>query len=368
VSSDVERLAAVAAFGLAGCRLDLPSEPLDEQPWEDLVRGVKAQRIVGFLLRAIESGAMAATPEQVAEAAELHLQAMHLVLLLERLTLETCAALEAKGIESRVLKGPALAHLAYPDPSLRCFGDVDVLVRPDDYDPAVEVLRSMGARRRFPEPRPGFDRRFGKGVSFATADGMEVDLHRTFVAGPFGLTVHLADLFETSSPFTIGGVELHGLGPEERFLHACYHAALGALPARLMPLRDVAQLLLEHPIDQRKVQTLAESWRAELVVASAIQLAWAQFDLADVVHLSVWAHGYHPRPAEQSALAAYQSSRRSYAGQLAAGLSVVPGYRAKGAYLRALLLPDAGYLDSREQGRVRRWRRALRVMRRGARR
>ena len=49
---------------------------------------------------------------------------------LERVLLETVAELDALGAEFRVLKGTAVAHLDYPDPSWRGFGDIDLLVRP----------------------------------------------------------------------------------------------------------------------------------------------------------------------------------------------------------------------------------------------
>ena len=42
--------------------------------------------------------------------------------------LRALEVLAAAGIPSRVLKGVALAHTAYPQPELRVFGDVDLLV------------------------------------------------------------------------------------------------------------------------------------------------------------------------------------------------------------------------------------------------
>ena len=48
-------------------------------------------------------------------------------------------ALEAAGIPSVLLKGPALARTVYPDPALRQSVDIDLLVRPGD------VLAAEGA-------------------------------------------------------------------------------------------------------------------------------------------------------------------------------------------------------------------------------
>ena len=44
-------------------------------------------------------------------------------------------ALEAAGIPSALLKGPALARTVYPDPALRQSVDIDLLVRPGDVLP-----------------------------------------------------------------------------------------------------------------------------------------------------------------------------------------------------------------------------------------
>ena len=85
------------------------------------------------------------------------------------------------GIESRVLKGVALAHTAYDDPADRVFADVDLLVPGDELTRAATVLTAaLGAERPVPEIRPGFDDRFGK-EAMLKVDGLELDLHRTFV-------------------------------------------------------------------------------------------------------------------------------------------------------------------------------------------
>ena len=56
------------------------------------------------------------------------------------------AGLNAAGIEFRVLKGCATAHLDYPDPSLRLTSDVDLLVRQGQLGAATEVLRLLDCR------------------------------------------------------------------------------------------------------------------------------------------------------------------------------------------------------------------------------
>ena len=58
----------------------------------------------------------------------------------------------------------------------------------------------MGGQRDQPPARPGFDRRFGKSFTYLMPGGVEVDVHRTFVMGPFGLTIELDDLWRGGRP------------------------------------------------------------------------------------------------------------------------------------------------------------------------
>ena len=53
-------------------------------------------------------------------------------------------ALNAAGVPSLVLKGPALANSIYPKPSMRPYGDIDVVCREQDWLAAHEVLVGAG--------------------------------------------------------------------------------------------------------------------------------------------------------------------------------------------------------------------------------
>lgn len=178
--------------------------------------------------------------------------------------------------------------------------------------------------------------------------------------GPFGLTMKLDDLWARGSPFRVGGVELCALAREERFLHSCFHAALGDNPPRLLALRDVAQVLLDGRLDLHLVRALAASWQADAVLARAVHLAWQTLGLDVAVSpLAAWATTYRPDHQERRALAAYTDPHGGYSARSAAALRAVPGVRDKAAYLRALAFPARDYVDPRHSGRVERWRHGL---------
>jgi hypothetical protein len=367
-ATDVVR--GVAGYGLPGAARVLPQAALDDETWEAVLAGVSDRRVTGHMVRALDDGAFAANDDQQAAAVEAHERALAVALVLERLLLTTVAQLEAAQITPRVLRGSAVAHSVYPEPGLRSFADVDLLVAREDYDAALAVLCARGARRRYQEPRKGFDRRFGKGVCLEIPGGigLEIDLHRTFVAGPFGLAVDTDALFESSTAFHLGGQEIYGLDPEARFLDSCFHAALGRKQPRLVALRDVAQMTLCAPLDVDQVRERCRAWRCGIVVQRAVELAWDAFALVDTPEVVRWARSHECGQFEERALGAYVSSDRSYARQAVAGLQAVGGVGDRARYAIALLLPNRTYVRIREGSYRRRVRRALRLFREESRR
>jgi len=359
-----ELRAGIVAHGLLGTTTELPSQPLDDDAWSRLYGDTWADRTTGLLAAAISSGALATTPDQAEQAYQAHAEEMSSVLLIERWLLDHVARLAAAGIETCVLKGSAVAHLDYPDPALRSFCDVDLLVRTDDWDRAVEILTAGGYARQIPQPRAGFDRRFSKGATFSVPDGPELDLHRTFVMGPFGLTVDLDAVWAARIPFALGGQELAALDREERFLHACYHAALGDVPPRLVALRDVAQMALAPELDVERARSLASEWRGDAVIARAINLAWETFRLADATALSAWAARLQTDAWQERALLAYLDRREVSTALSLATTRAVPGLRAKVSYIRALAFPDRDFVVDRYPNALARWRHAAQVLER----
>jgi hypothetical protein len=350
--------AAIGAHGLATSLPALPKEPLDFQRWSALAGRIAHGRITGLWAQAIADGALAATPAQALQAATEHAVAIGVKELLERFLLEVVNVLTQSGIDYRVLKGTAVAHLDYPDPRLRTFGDIDVLVPADDFDRAVTALVGAGCTRRTPELRPGFDRRFGKGAVLVGPQGFELDLHRTFVSGPFGLWSHPADLFAAASSFAVAGVELRALTLEDRFLHACFHAALTRW-VRLSTLRDVAQLLIGRELDVDQVRGRAADWRADAVIARGVTLAWDTLALSAVTPLSRFAATYALDRHELRAVQASLGEAGERPSKAVEGLRAIPGVRLKAAYARAFLWPSA---ERRQIGHVVRWSRAARLV------
>lgn len=352
-------LGTVASHGLLGSLHEWPKEPLAVHEFELALAEARRQRLVGLLTRAAVDGRLPLTPEQEVTVDEAWTEAMRWNLHLERATVRMVEELGAQGIETRNLKGVAAAHLDYPDPSWRQSSDIDLLVRPDQIDAAARHLADHGFTRPVAEPRPGFDRRFGKGATFVTGTGLELDLHRTFAMGPFGLTIRIEDLWADAQPFRVAGHQLTALVPELRLVHACFHTALGDRVPRLVPQRDIAQLVLSGRVDPVAVRDLARRWGCEVVLAAAIRRSWRSLAIADATALSEWARKYQPSPEEERALAAYHKDGAKYAELSWLALKTLP-LTERLSFGWSLVFPSSGRLGGRELTLQQRVQRAAR--------
>jgi Uncharacterised nucleotidyltransferase len=356
----------VASYGLAGAERPFPECPVSDASWSAILEHALTHRMTGLLKATIDAGVFPVTRNQAQQATAAHTSAMLWALFLERELLSVVDLLAEAFIEIRVLKGAAVAHLDYSRLEERSFIDLDILVRGDDFDRAVRTLIATGFVRRLHEPRPGFDRRFNKATTIVAPTGYELDLHRTFMLGPWGLLVDLDELWsDDGQEFTVGGRRLIALSREHRLLHASYHAALGDWPLRLASLRDVAEMVLATGHCATDIRTLASRWRVEAVVAAAIADTWRLLGISTSTEVSVWAQRYVPNRHDEAKLKLYTHANKTFTAQALSTVWAIPHLRDKAAYLGALVLPDSQYVVGRHRSRVARFQYALREARRG---
>jgi hypothetical protein len=337
-------VAAIAAYGLT-TRLRLPEHHLDDPPFDAVLVAARRARVLGMLTNAVADGAFPVTNAQRDRCAALEQAWAGQALHLERLLLEVTSVLERAAVRYRVFKGPALAHTVYPHPGWRVFADLDVLVPGAAFARARDaILEDLDAVQPIPELAPGFDGEFGKDAPLRVGQ-LEIDLHRTFASGPFGLTIPLDELFVSAAHLVLGGRAVPTLPPSAAFLQACVNAALGDLPVRACSLRDVVQLSTFVEDDVDAIMATAQRWGIGIVVHRAVDLAWPSLGLAPGP-FTEWAERYRASPREQWFLRSYLTPARSYT-RPAASLFVIKGVGPRVRYARALLFPQRTYLTSR---------------------
>ncbi|MBV8950245.1 MAG: nucleotidyltransferase family protein [Actinobacteria bacterium] len=355
--------AAVATHGLPGADSPRPDSPLDDATWREFVLHVQHGRVPGLLMDAIDDGWLPVTAEQHNAAAAMQLSARALAVVLDELLCNVAARLRRGEVQFRVLKGAAVARLDYPRSASRTYGDIDLLVPGPQMDQVVAILEREAFVRRIPQLRRGFDRRFGKGAVLERGAGLQVDVHRAFVDGPFGFRSAPQDLFADLDRFDLNGVELPALSAVDRFVHACFHVALSG-HLRLSSVRDVAQLALVTQPDVTGVHDRFEAWRAEPVLARAMTLTWQILDIGVDAELKEWSDRFEYDRRSRRLLAASVGESAGWKALVIEGLRELPGIRSKALYLHALLWPDRRFIrEMRDRRRRRRFARGLAALR-----
>lgn len=102
------------------------------------------------------------------------------------------------GLEAVVLRGAALAELAYSDPSLRHCHDLDLLVRAEDRPRAARALGPL------------------------TRAGVPIGLHATLFASPY-FRPPLAEIWARRRQVELAGIEASVLSPADTLLHVAAH-------------------------------------------------------------------------------------------------------------------------------------------------
>lgn len=332
-------------LGSLTLRLDGQAQPyrLDERLSSLVVPMATSERVVPLVAEAVGAGRLEVASDSDVELQDLWCQKMVRCLRIESALLWLVGETSELGIELRVLKGPAAAHLDFDDSSHRQFGDLDVLVRSADLDRVVELLEGEGFRRQFSEPRPGFAASFWKSVSLRGP--IEVDVHRTLADGPVGTRIPVDELWGEGERFVVAGTSLTALSREHRLIHSCLHARLASPPARLSVLADIACLLRSGIVPDDVADTVRR-WRLGDVVGGAV---------AETMMTGCWPATVPAgwlAPFDQSAVdaflvASHRGSSPSWAARSVLTAFVEPGLRRRMRYLIGLAAPREGYGESR---------------------
>ena len=339
--AEVALRAALSPISLAARSSGITFDPGDAA---SLVARATSERLLGPVLGAVADGAIELPDEQLNQAVASHQGSMLWCLQLEVRLLEVAAWFrDAGGVEFLVVKGPAVAHLDEIDPSLRSFADIDLLIHERDMDRAIATLVEHGAARRIPQQRPGFDRRFTKGVGLCCDDGVEIDVHRTLCVGALGFRIPLEELFAQPDHFEIGGVRFAAPRLEHRALHAAYHAVVGSPAPALRTLRDLAGYLTRPELPPEVLVPEARRWGGETVLAEAVR---ATFDTLsfDAPAWRAWLGGFTPDPRD---LQLIERSRVESPWPVEWSVLRELGWRDRAALCWAVAVPSREVLEQR---------------------
>jgi len=312
---------------VAAARFGLPGDPAAPQPAPRIgqvdIALASQDGLLGLLRASVNAGAVEADGVAAASVREQWLRAVATSTDIEGVIVRTAAVLDDHGVRWRLTKGAALAHLDYgPQPGVRTFRDMDLMIHPSDWTTAVAALTAAGHRRRTPEPAAGYDQRFGKGATLIEPGGLQADLHLRFAVGRFGVTSISEQLFEGHDSLLLGDRSIPTLNGPDRLLHACYHLVLGG-DSGLRVTRDVVQLLTVTRVDWEATVETARRWRATAIVARAFVNAWDRLDLVDSHPAIDWAKATQIGRRDRRAMAVFEQER-SFRRQALTAVSALP--------------------------------------------
>lgn len=194
--------------------------------WEGLLQAALNHGVVtSFYLRVAAACPEAAPPWFLAEMQRLYRLNARRNLRLTGELLQVLALLESHGIPAIPIKGPVLAQVAYGDLALRQFIDLDIMLRPQDIDPAGDLLVAAGYRRQhaFTRKQEQVRRKNFYDVSFLHPQREKLEVHWRLLdhqgGGP-----EAAEAFRRRVPVDLAGKTVYSLAPEDMLLLLCLHA------------------------------------------------------------------------------------------------------------------------------------------------
>lgn len=162
-------------------------------------------------------------------------------------------ACRADALELIVLKGAALAETVYSRPSLRPYGDIDVLVRPGDAPRAYALLLGLGYVTDLDAWADLLAGRSCEANFFQNTErgSVVVELHTDLLNNGLlrgQVSLDLGGLWERSCLVILAGTEARVLGPEDQILHLCLHLAGHYFDAP-RSVRDIVQVRAVRTVD-----------------------------------------------------------------------------------------------------------------------
>jgi hypothetical protein len=154
---------------------------------------------------------------------------------------EVLDALDDVGIESRVLKGPALIPLVYGDAGLRPITDLDVLVPVSQAIAAQKLLARMGFAARIPTSMYRMMRLHHLYSATREVDGVPVtvEIHLDGLSADRGARLPFDGRVEQTMTVELGGRRVSTLAPPLMLWHLCRHMTGLRHPFRLIWAADI---------------------------------------------------------------------------------------------------------------------------------
>jgi hypothetical protein len=267
-------------------------------------------------------------------ASSSHLLAAGVSLQTDAVTAAVVSALRGAGIESILLRGPAIARWLYDDESARPYVDTDLLVRYGDVEVAERTLAGLGFSDHTVEGVLAHDRPTHAHTWLRARDAAAVDLHYTLV-GARREPQHLWEALATETePIVVLGTPVDVLKPPGRALVVALHAAQHGVGAG-KPLDDLARAVQRVPEQiWEAAGRLAARLDATPAFATGLRLLPQGCEVASRLEL----------PVDRSTETILRASSPPPMALGFDWLAAMPGLGAKARLVATKIVPDAAFM------------------------
>jgi len=260
--------------------------------WQQLIQMAKQQGVTPLLYRSLSASCPEAVPKVIMDQLQryFHMNALRNRFLSKEL-LKILTLFETHGLPALPYKGPVLAATAYGDLALRQFGDLDLLIHKKNFQKAKELLISQGYRSKLPNSREAAYLEAQYHLEFVRADGrVTIELHWEVAWRYWFFPLEFDRLWARAVPVSFAGGTISNLLPEDSLLILCVHGGKHQWE-RLMWICDVAEFILAHQMDWRRLlaQAQTEGSKRTLLVGLFLANDLLGADLAEEVRQSIQA-------------------------------------------------------------------------------
>ena len=284
--------------------------------------------VLGVVATRLEKSGHLGMPADAWELLQGKMRTQHLFTL--SMTAELFRILDAFGqasIETILVKGPVVSLLAYGDPGVRSYVDLDLLVRDREILPASRIMTTLGFEADVLEAAILAGKIPGEYLFKRTGAQQIVELHTEKTFRYYPRLMPIEDLFARRRRVPLEGHEIPALCLEDELVLNCIHGAKHFWE-RLMWPADIAAIVARHPeIDWAGVRRAARDVGAERMVHVGLLLAESLLGL--------------PVPAEMAANTNADSAARNLVRQVE-GWMPTAGYQPPPLRQRAIFRQKMG--------------------------
>ncbi|HEX8837807.1 MAG TPA: nucleotidyltransferase family protein [Candidatus Acidoferrum sp.] len=242
--------------------------------WHRLLMLAEAHGVLGQLTAGLNNDTDAMTAPETRPLWLERVRAQSFLTL--RLTAELFRLLELfgkQGISTLVIKGPVLAAQAYADPSVRSYGDLDLLVWQRDIRRATELMIASGYEAAV-SLKAIDDGKIPGQYLFSKPDSqLLVELHNDLTLRYFPRPLPIEDFFARQVRVPIDGHGVPAPCLEDELVLICVHGAKHFWE-RLSWIADVAGLVSRQAsIDWERAASTARSVESEHLLHTGLRLA-----------------------------------------------------------------------------------------------